>query len=140
MPDKKPEVVSAVPAPNGVSGQPRLWLHLEGIAALGVTLFAYSALRNSWGLFAILFLVPDLSIIGYLAGPRIGAVCYNIGHTYVLPLAIGLILYLTGRSLSLPLIWTAHIAFDRAMGYGLKYDAGFAYTHLMNLGKKRVEP
>ncbi|MCS4316879.1 hypothetical protein M2407_001178 [Serratia sp. BIGb0234] len=34
------------------------------------------------------------------------------------------------------LIWGAHIGFDRALGYGLKYASGFADTHLGGLGRK----
>jgi Domain of unknown function (DUF4260) len=86
---------------------------------------------------AILFLVPDLSFLTYLGGPRVGAFCYNVMHTYVLPLALAGALYLAGRPLSFPLIWIAHVGFDRMLGYGLKYDAGFAFTHLGRLGKAR---
>jgi hypothetical protein len=29
----------------------------------------------------------------------------------------------------------AHIGIDRALGYGLKYSAGFGFTHLGRIGK-----
>jgi hypothetical protein len=35
--------------------------------------------------------------------------------------------------LSIAMIWLAHIGFDRALGYGLKYSAGFGFTHLGRL-------
>ena len=38
-------------------------------------------------------------------------------------------------TLSIAMIWLAHIGFDRALGYGLKYSAGFGFTHLGRIGK-----
>ena len=63
----------------------------------------------------------------YLAGPRIGAIVYNAAHSYMAPMALmttgfGLASPLT---LSIAMIWLAHIGIDRALGYGLKYSAGF---------------
>jgi hypothetical protein len=85
----------------------------------------------------VLFLVPDVSFAAYLAGPRIGAVVYNTAHSYMAPMVLmttgfGLASPLT---LSIALIWLAHIGIDRALGYGLKYAAGFAFTHLGLIGK-----
>jgi len=37
-------------------------------------------------------------------------------------------------TLSIALIWLAHIGIDRALGYGLKYETGFTYTHLGRIG------
>jgi hypothetical protein len=81
--------------------------------------------------------VPDLSFAAYLAGPKTGAVVYNAAHSYMAPVAM----MTFGFSLASPLwlsiamIWMAHIGIDRALGYGLKYSAGFGFTHLGRIGK-----
>jgi len=120
-----------------VTGGPKLLLKLEGaaLAAAAVTLYAWSG--ASWILFAALLLAPDLGFLGYLAGPRVGAAVYNAVHVTVPPLAVGLAGLATGNALGqhLALIWLAHIGIDRALGYGLKYGAGFGHTHLGHLGK-----
>lgn len=114
----------------------RILLKLEWLAVLIATLVAYGLLGFSWLLFAILILAPDLSMLGYLAGPRVGAVAYNAMHTLIAP---G-ILALLGWWLTLPLltalalILLAHVAVDRALGYGLKYASGFKDTHLGRIG------
>lgn len=95
--------------------------------------------QHGWGFFALLFLVPDLSMVGYLVGPRIGAVAYNAVHAYVGPAALvgAAVLWLGPLWLAIALIWSAHIGFDRAVGYGLKLPAGFQYTHLGPIGRSR---
>ncbi|MGB3247179.1 MAG: DUF4260 domain-containing protein [Sulfitobacter sp.] len=110
----------------------RMILQAEG-ALLGlVCTMIYAQTGAGWLLFALLLLGPDLAMLGYLAGDRIGALCYNIGHTYLTPAALAALGYATGVDGSLPiaLIWGAHIGFDRAIGYGLKYASGFKVTHL----------
>ena len=90
-------------------------------------------------LFAVLFLTPDLSFFGYLAGPRVGAWAYNLAHGLIGPLLLAATGGLTGDGLSiaLALIWLAHIGFDRALGYGLKSPDGFGVTHLGLIGAAR---
>src|ERR1700722_20462249 len=78
-------VENVVEEPGAVSGAPRMMLRLEGAAALAGASLAYSALGGRWGVFALLFLVPDLSMLGYLVGRRVGAACYNAGHSYLGP-------------------------------------------------------
>ncbi len=72
---------------------------------------------------------------GYLAGRRPGAAIYNLCHSYTAPLVTYLALWYSGRlSYSwLILIWFAHIAFDRLLGYGLKYESAFKDTHLQRV-------
>jgi hypothetical protein len=122
---------------SAVTGAPKLLLKLEGaaLAAASIVLYAWSG--ASWGLFAALLLAPDLGFLGYLAGPRIGAITYNSVHVTALPLGLGLAGLATGNALAqhLALIWLAHIGIDRALGYGLKYGAGFGFTHLGRIGK-----
>ena len=112
-------------------------LRAEGAAAAAIALLLYSQGDYSWLMFALLFLVPDLSMIGYLAGPRAGAISYNIVHTYVGPLLLTGVLLLTGGSFMLPLIWIAHIGLDRMLGYGLKHSTSFQDTHLGRIGQQR---
>lgn len=119
-----------------------LLLRLEGLAAALVTLAAYAHTGASWWLFAALWLLPDLSMLGYLAGPCWGARCYNAIHSYVAPAALGLSAYLLHAHALLPvaLIWANHIGVDRLLGYGLKYADGFAWTHLGRIGRSRGAP
>jgi hypothetical protein len=114
-----------------------LTLRLEGGVALVLAAWAYQSLGANWWLFAALFLVPDIFMLGYLRGNRIGAAVYNVGHTYLVPAALALVGVAFGTNMLLPvaIIWAAHIGFDRLMGYGLKSPAGFKVTHLGHNGK-----
>jgi hypothetical protein len=123
-------------ATGAVTGGLRTLLRLEGLTLFtGMTLL-YAVWGGSWWIYATLFLVPDLSFAAYLAGPRFGAIVYNTAHSYMAPMS----LMTTGfaldspLTLSIALIWLAHIGIDRALGYGLKYETGFTYTHLGRIG------
>jgi hypothetical protein len=120
-----------------VTGAPRLILRLEGAVVLALACLAYARLDGGWAMFALLFLAPDLSMLGYLAGRKAGAVCYNLGHGYLLPAALAALGLATAQhlALALALIWAAHIGLDRMLGYGLKYPTAFAHTHLGIVGK-----
>jgi len=111
---------------------PKPLLHAEGLAVLIGATLAYRHLHASWLLFALLFFAPDLFMLGYVVGAKPGAWLYNLGHTYLAP-ALLLVLALGCRLpwlLAWGIIWIAHIGFDRMLGYGLKYEAGFKSTHL----------
>ena len=125
-----------IPHPGAVAGAPRAWLRLEGLAVLALAVLLYHRGGHSWLLFAGLFFAPDLSFAFYLAGPRIGAVGYNLAHSYVGPVAAAALAILTGRPPVVALLWAAHIGFDRVLGYGLKYPSGFADTHLGRIGRR----
>ncbi len=115
----------------------RTLLRMEGLAVLALATAAYAQFGAGWGWFALLFLLPDLSFLAYLAGPRVGAAAYNAAHSYVLPvmlLAMG-VLGTAPAVLAVALVWFAHIGFDRALGYGLKYASGFRQTHLGPIGR-----
>lgn len=116
------------------------WQRLEGLALLAVAALAYAQVGQGWLLFAVLFLAPDLSFAGYLAGPRAGAWAYNLAHSLIGPLLLGGAGLLTAAPLAtaLALIWLAHVGFDRALGYGLKSPEGFGITHLGRIGKARA--
>lgn len=119
------------------TGVPRLLLRLEGACVLAASLGLYHRYGSGWLLFALLFLAPDLSMLGYLMGPRVGARAYNAVHTYLLPFVLGglslllNVVWLPG----LALVWAAHIGFDRMLGYGLKYPTAFQDTHLGRIGR-----
>ena len=118
--------------------RPALLLRLEGAAALGLALVLYREIGEPWLRFAILFLVPDLSLLGYLGGKRAGAVAYNVAHTYAIPalaFAAGLVLA-HGLIMSIALIWAAHIGADRLLGFGLKYEDGRRPTHLQKVRRE----
>ena len=124
-------------ATGAVTGGLRLLLRLEGLTLFAGMTLLYAVWGGSWWVYAILFLAPDLSFAAYLADPKTGANVYNAAHSYMAPVA----LMTTGFALASPLwlsiamIWMAHIGIDRALGYGLKYPAGFGFTHLGRIGR-----
>jgi hypothetical protein len=124
-------------ATPAVAGAPRLLLRLEGAALLIIAVAVYAGNGAAWWLFAVLALAPDLSFLGYLAGPRIGAAAYNAAHTTIGPIGLALVgLYAPSPlAVAIALIWLAHIGADRLLGYGLKYAAGFGFTHLGRIGR-----
>ena len=111
---------------------PRPFLRAEGLAVLVGCLGAYLWLGGSIPLLVVLALAPDASMAGYLVDGRLGGWGYNLAHTYVGPIALGgLALFFDVRiALLLALIWAGHIGADRLAGFGLKYEDGFANTHL----------
>jgi hypothetical protein len=83
-----------------------------------------------------LLLVPDLSMAGYLAGPRAGAIVYNAVHNLVLALGLLGVGWISGQALVAfaGALLVAHVGMDRTLGYGLKLTTGFADTHLGRIG------
>jgi hypothetical protein len=133
----------ASPAPSRaaggfVAGGVRALLRLEGFAAFTAALAFYAHAGFSWPAFALLFLVPDLAMLAYFAGPRVGALGYNLAHTFALALALTLAGFFGGLPFAAAggLIWIAHIGFDRALGYGLKYPTAFGDTHLGRVDRR----
>lgn len=123
---------------NGfVTGHIKTTIKLEGLLVLIASSIAYNELGYSWKMFFILFLLPDVSLAGYFLGSRVGAIAYNIFHSYISPIALGILAYaMECHDLNyIILIWIAHIGFDRSLGFGLKYASGFRYTHLGFVGR-----
>lgn len=118
--------------------RPLLLLRLEGLALLLLAITLYASGSGSWWLFALALFVPDLAMLGYAGGPRLGAGLYNLAHTTVLPLALGVTAFLTDAALPLQvaLIWLAHIGLDRMVGYGLEHPSAFGDTHLGPIGRR----
>lgn len=110
-------------------------LKLEQLALLVFIVVLYSILKLSWLWFAILFLTPDIFMLGYLFGNKIGAITYNFIHNYFTTITLILIGYFLHIEwcLMIGLIFTAHIAFDRFLGFGLKKNDSFKSTHLGDL-------
>ena len=111
-------------------------LRIEGAALFGLSLYLYRSTGAGWGWFLLLFLWPDIAMLGYLANVKLGAGLYNLTHFVAFPAALAGVSLITHRSglLSVALIWIAHIEFDRALGYGLKYPTFFKDTHLQRVG------
>jgi hypothetical protein len=123
----------------GVMFAPVAAQRVEGLMMLVAGIVAFSTTDFSWWWLVGLILVPDLSMIGYLANPSTGAIIYNIGHSLLGP---GLLLgwhWLGGPVVALAAagIWIAHIGADRLFGYGLKYGDDFAHTHLGMIGSRK---
>lgn len=118
--------------PGVVTGRALTWLRVEGLAVAVAVAAVFATTGQPWWLVPALFLVPDLSALAYLAGPRVGAWAYNLAHTAPLPLA----LLAAGAGWHVSALTVAgsvgllHLGLDRLMTYGVKYDHGFAVTHL----------
>jgi len=111
------------------------WLRLEAIVTIGVGLALWGTTGGSWLVLGLLLLAPDLAMVGYAAGPRIGAFAYDLSHNLALPgaaVAVGLVagapwLVFVGA------LVVVHVGIDRLLGYGLKYPSGFRDTHLQRV-------
>jgi Domain of unknown function (DUF4260) len=126
------------PAVFGVTGGPRVVLRVEAATMLAAALVAYAWQGGSWGWFAVWFLTPDLSMLGYLGGARLGAATYNAAHSYVVPAVLAALALAAPDHTPLlaAIIWVAHVGFDRMLGYGLKYGSAFGDTHLGRVGRR----
>jgi len=115
--------------------RPATLLRVEGVALLALSVLLYWVNGGSWLLFGLLLLAPDLSMLGYLAGPKVGAAIYNAFHTYAMPAVVGALgmIFASPMAIAVALIWFAHIGVDRTMGYGLKYPTSFGDTHLQRM-------
>jgi hypothetical protein len=122
---------------EAVTGMPRAWLRMEGVGALLGATGLYLQLGGQLLWLVPLLLAVDVSMVGYLAGPRPGAILYNLAHNWALGIGILAVAWWT-RSPDLGLvgaILVAHTGMDRAAGYGLKYPTAFGDTHLGRIGR-----
>lgn len=112
-------------------------LRLEELAMFGLSIFLCSRLDIAWWWYPLLILAPDLSMLGYLVNPQVGAWTYNLVHHK----AVGVALYIIGILLANPplqfagLLLFGHSSMDRMLGYGLKHSDSFQHTHLGMIGK-----
>jgi hypothetical protein len=114
-----------------------LLLRAEHVAIFAAGVIAYVALGGSWLLLLPVLLAIDLSMVGYLAGPRLGAITYNAAHNLVVALAVLGIGWWTGIGWLqlLGFLWVGHVGMDRSLGYGLKLPSDFRDTHLGRIGR-----
>lgn len=115
-------------------------IRLEEMAMLLISVLALIYLKVPYWYYLVLFLGPDISMLGYLLGNKTGAACYNIFHHKGIALAlIAAGFYYDNWCLQVSgLILFGHSSMDRMAGYGLKYDEGFKFTHLGVIGKNKA--
>lgn len=113
-------------------------LMLEELGQFCLAIFLFSQLQYSWWLFPLCLLLPDVSMIGYLINPKIGAWIYNFFHHKLLAVVVLILgFYLKIQVVEfIGIILFAHSAMDRIFGYGLKFNDHFMHTHLGWAGKK----
>jgi hypothetical protein len=137
-----PTTAGARPAVRTLDPQVRAWLRLEGLAAFVAGAAVFGRLGGEWIWFVPALLLVDVSMVGYLRGPRLGALTYDLAHNW----AVGLSLLGIGLGLALPAVTlagavlVAHTGADRALGYGLKLGTGFGDTHLGTIGRTESSP
>jgi hypothetical protein len=113
-------------------------IQLEEAALLMGAAFFSNQIGYGPLLFLAFLLVPDVSMIGYLVNPRVGAWLYNLVHHR----GIGVVVTMSGYFLQMPMVVFAglilfgHTAMDRMFGYGLKFEDSFHHTHLGTIGRK----
>jgi hypothetical protein len=116
-------------------------LRLEGATVLLLSVIGYGQLGGNWWLFALLLLLPDITLFGAMGSSKTGAKLYNAAHTYLLPGLLGLLAWSLSQHWAVPfaLIWVSHIAMDRTLGYGLKYPGLEGATHLGLIGRAKKD-
>jgi hypothetical protein len=130
------ELTTSLPTDGADLAWIRRWLRVEGLATFGAGLAGFLFLGLPWWAFVLLLIAPDVSMVGYLRGPRVGAIAYNVAHD----LATGVAVAGAGLAMgSVPLaaagaILVAHSGMDRMAGYGLKLRSSFKDTHLGRIG------
>jgi hypothetical protein len=113
-------------------------IRLEEAAMFALCLFGLFYLDAEWWYYPLLFLGPDISLVGYIAGNVAGALAYNLFHHK----GVAIVIFVTGLYMGnymfevAGIILFGHSSMDRMFGYGLKLDRGFKYTHLGTIGKK----
>ena len=133
---------AAMDESGAVQAQPRLWLRTEAAVLLVAALVAFAKTGQPWWLVPLLLLAPDLLMIGYARGTKLGATLYNLAHATPVPTALAAFGWWQDHRLATAagLVWLAHIGMDRLLGYGLKYDDHFQHTHLGLIGGHARHP
>lgn|SRR5690554_1174972 len=111
-------------------------LKLEELGQFLLSILLFNQLDYAWWVFPACILLPDFSMLGYLANPKIGAWFYNLFHHKLIGIMVlSLGFWLDHSLLSLVgIILFGHSAMDRIFGYGLKYKEDFKSTHLGWIG------
>ena len=132
--------IASTEATGAVTGGLNILLRLEGLTLCAGMTLLYAVWGGYWWIYIVLFLVPDISFAAYLAGPKAGAIVYNAAHSYMAPMSLMIAGFALASplTLSIAMIWLAHIGIDRALGYGLKDATGFGFTHLGRIGQPKL--
>lgn len=111
-------------------------IRLEELFFVLLSIYLFSLLDYAWWWFLVLFLAPDIGMIGYVVNPRVGAITYNLLHHAGIAISLYIIGAVLGSQLwqLIGLIILAHSNFDRILGYGLKHFDSFQHTHLGMIG------
>jgi len=115
----------------------RPWLRAEGLATFAAGLIGFLLLGLPWWAFVLLLILPDVSMAGYLRGPRVGAIVYNVAHDLAAGVAVAGVGLAIGSVAvaAIGAILVAHSGMDRMAGYGLKLPSSFQDTHLGRIGR-----
>ena len=121
-----------------VTGKPRRYLQIDGLVLFIAMIVLFAPTHQRWWVFPALLFVPDIFMLGYLMNARLGALLYNVGHSYLAPTVTVLAGWRASSLLTMAIgiIWLGHVGLDRFLGYGLKYDNNFKTTHLGSLSKE----
>jgi hypothetical protein len=133
--------VASSPLVGSVIGWPKFVLRIEGAVLFAASIAVFAVQGQQWWLYPALLLVPDIFMLGYLRSTKLGAIIYNIGHSYPAAAVVTALGFLVASppTIAMGAIWFGHIGWDRMFGYGLKYATSFKHTHLGNLEKpKRI--
>lgn len=116
-------------------------LKVEELSIFALCILLFTKLNFAWWWFPALLFLPDIGMLGYIINSKVGAFTYNLFH-YRFVAALVAVVGLTYGNDNWKLaaiIMFAHISFDRALGYGLKYNDGFHNTHLGVIGKDKKQ-
>lgn len=129
--------MSNTPLVGAVTGGPKALLRIEGATLFAASIAVFALQGQQWWLYPALLLVPDIFMLGYLRDTRLGAIFYNLGHSYPAAAVVTVLGFSLGSPLTVAIgaIWFGHIGWDRMFGYGLKYGTSFKHTHLGDLEK-----
>lgn len=114
---------------------PRRILQIESAIFFLISLYLFSLREQSWLIFILLLLTPDISMIGYIKDKKIGSIIYNLVHNYILAIALVILGNISPYDwmVTLGIILFAHVSLDRLFGFGLKYTSDFKDTHIQKI-------
>ncbi|SMO33804.1 DUF4260 domain-containing protein [Paracoccus laeviglucosivorans] len=118
----------------------RGWQQLEGagMAIGGLAIAGIAAPGGPWWAWIIALIAPDIGLLGYLVGRRVGALTYNMLHIYATPFLLMMIGVGAGSTVLIAggALWLARVGLDRAFGLGLKLRGGYRENHLGQIGRE----
>ncbi len=132
--------MTSSPLLGSVIGGPKFVLRLEGAVLFVASIALFAVQGQLWWLYPALLLAPDIFMLGYLRNTKLGAITYNLGHSYPAAAAVTALgfVIVSPVTIAIGAIWFGHIGWDRMLGYGLKYGTSFKHTHLGDLEKNKT--